>query len=586
MSQNQEIIEARLCAYIDDELDATGRAELEKHLASTPQHQRLIEELRLTSGLVRNLPRESAPPDLAEGFNAQLERSVLLAGVSEDVAAADLKTPRWPQLVAMAAITLLTVGLAVVVYFALPTGAHPPIVQILPHASNTAVALADRDGSVSDEQLRAVPRSTADKRAADEPLADADKLSSENVPSAPAPAAAPEAPLAASSPVAQLPADQLTMANAPVELGRKLLDNENARRAAAGERTAPIVLVMHADDPAAARKALVVYLVQQDIAWEPTQGPAPLGAVAEREEAKDVNRARFRALGGAVASTQPDSSMVPAPAEATGAGGGQANAADGAKQIAAASAGIVATQPTTNPANAPSAFGASAGALATAATQPSFAQASPPVLEKALQEQKEDVSQSHGARFSGAIASAAVAEFSVSCKLSAEQAEALRASLQQPGTTIDPLPGPIAATSNEQNLNKDALAKEQQSIVEQKKLDQVPTDGKAALAPSPVAALPATNPATAPSLDAADSTPAAVPPPALPTGFSDAAAATQNGAAYAAGPATQPAVASAPLLEVVIVVRPTDQPTASSPSPNAPSLTPASPAPAAPTTQQ
>ena len=47
MSQNQEIIEAKLCAYIDGVLDADGRGEIEKHLKSNPQHRRLLPPLLL-----------------------------------------------------------------------------------------------------------------------------------------------------------------------------------------------------------------------------------------------------------------------------------------------------------------------------------------------------------------------------------------------------------------------------------------------------------------------------------------------------------------------------------------------------------
>ena len=45
MSQNQEIIESKLCAYIDGELDPEGRAEIERHLEANPQHRRLLESL-------------------------------------------------------------------------------------------------------------------------------------------------------------------------------------------------------------------------------------------------------------------------------------------------------------------------------------------------------------------------------------------------------------------------------------------------------------------------------------------------------------------------------------------------------------
>src|SRR5438105_2082208 len=104
MSDNpQEIIEAKLCAYVDNELDADGRAEIEKHLEENPHHRRLLEDLRATRDLVRFLPREPAPPELAESFNGQLERSVLLQDIESDAERPALRI-FWPRVFAVAAI--------------------------------------------------------------------------------------------------------------------------------------------------------------------------------------------------------------------------------------------------------------------------------------------------------------------------------------------------------------------------------------------------------------------------------------------------------------------------------------------------
>ena len=115
MSQNQEIIEAKLCAFIDGELDAEGRVEIEKHLEANPQHRRLLESLKATRDLIKWLPREAAPPEVAETLNGQLERSVLLDSDSEF-----LRPNIWPRVMAAAAIILLTAGLGLAVYFTLP----------------------------------------------------------------------------------------------------------------------------------------------------------------------------------------------------------------------------------------------------------------------------------------------------------------------------------------------------------------------------------------------------------------------------------------------------------------------------------
>ncbi len=79
MSNNQEIIEARLAAYVDNELDPSERVEIENHLAQNPQYRGLIEELRGGRDILRGLPREAAPAEFAEAFNSILERNALSA---------------------------------------------------------------------------------------------------------------------------------------------------------------------------------------------------------------------------------------------------------------------------------------------------------------------------------------------------------------------------------------------------------------------------------------------------------------------------------------------------------------------------
>ena len=75
---NTENIEAKLCAYVDGDLDPAGCAEIEQHLATNPQHRQLMVELREQRELLRGLPRAKAPEDMLESVQTQLERSVLL----------------------------------------------------------------------------------------------------------------------------------------------------------------------------------------------------------------------------------------------------------------------------------------------------------------------------------------------------------------------------------------------------------------------------------------------------------------------------------------------------------------------------
>ena len=133
MSQNQEIIEAKLCGYIDNELDPQERVEIEKHLEANPQHRRLLESLKATRDLLKWLPRESAPPEVAETLNGQLERSVLL-----DEGTEALRPGIWPRIFAAAAIILLTAGLGIAVYLTLPKSQN----NAVPYAANTPESAA------------------------------------------------------------------------------------------------------------------------------------------------------------------------------------------------------------------------------------------------------------------------------------------------------------------------------------------------------------------------------------------------------------------------------------------------------------
>jgi hypothetical protein len=126
MPENQEMIEAKLCDYIEGELDAAGKAEIEQHLQSHPEHRELIAHLMQQRTLLRGLPRDAAPSDIADMLNGQLEREALLGQPIEyDKPIATIGARRWPGLSAVAAILLLTAGLAAVVYYVLPSSKPP-----------------------------------------------------------------------------------------------------------------------------------------------------------------------------------------------------------------------------------------------------------------------------------------------------------------------------------------------------------------------------------------------------------------------------------------------------------------------------
>lgn len=66
--------EELLSAYLDDELGAAERAELERHLAAEPRLRDKLAELRDVSQLVRQLPRPAAPAGLREQVLARIGR--------------------------------------------------------------------------------------------------------------------------------------------------------------------------------------------------------------------------------------------------------------------------------------------------------------------------------------------------------------------------------------------------------------------------------------------------------------------------------------------------------------------------------
>src|SRR5580698_6426103 len=126
MPQNQEEIEAKLAAYIDGELDAAGRAEIEKHLQANPQHRTLISDLMQQRELVRSLPRTNAPAEISETLQGQLERSVLLGSGVDAGDDTSMRMSPWPHRGAIAAIVLLTAGLSFLVYKVLPSNKPSP----------------------------------------------------------------------------------------------------------------------------------------------------------------------------------------------------------------------------------------------------------------------------------------------------------------------------------------------------------------------------------------------------------------------------------------------------------------------------
>jgi hypothetical protein len=111
-SDPKEATEAKLCAYLEGELTAAEKVEIEQHLAANPQHRQLLAELAKTRDWMRSIPRENSPVDLGELFQGQVERAMLLDDSAE--MGSGMSINRWPQYLLVAAVTVLMLGLSVV----------------------------------------------------------------------------------------------------------------------------------------------------------------------------------------------------------------------------------------------------------------------------------------------------------------------------------------------------------------------------------------------------------------------------------------------------------------------------------------
>jgi len=138
MADDVEQIEAKLCAFVDGLLGPADHAEIEQHLAANPSHTALVQDLMAQRQMLRRLPRESAPPDLTEILQSQLEREALLAANMFEESPPFLRIRRWPQLLAAAAIVALALGLGTIVYLVLPP-AHPVASIVAPPPDNPVV---------------------------------------------------------------------------------------------------------------------------------------------------------------------------------------------------------------------------------------------------------------------------------------------------------------------------------------------------------------------------------------------------------------------------------------------------------------
>src|SRR2546421_1278503 len=153
---NTEQIEAKLCAYVDGELDAAGRAEIEAHLEANPQHRQLLADLVAQRDMLRALPRAKAPDDLYDAFQSQLERSVLLDRREPDAHVAG-RINRAPQYFAAAAVLALAIGLAAVIYLVVLPDRNKPAKNYAPMPTSMPATVQPETPTTSFAAAQATP---------------------------------------------------------------------------------------------------------------------------------------------------------------------------------------------------------------------------------------------------------------------------------------------------------------------------------------------------------------------------------------------------------------------------------------------
>ena len=142
-------VESALSAYLDDELSAEERVEVEARLASDPQLASVLAEVRETREALRTMPWQDPP----EGFLDGLVESVRArdsevdehAGSAVVVDMESRRRPRWVRYVAGGAVAA-----ALTVAFALPSGDDAtPTLEEFGNAHLAEAALTDPIGRVA-----------------------------------------------------------------------------------------------------------------------------------------------------------------------------------------------------------------------------------------------------------------------------------------------------------------------------------------------------------------------------------------------------------------------------------------------------
>jgi len=285
MADESENIEARLAAYIDGDLPASDRADIEQYLASNPAHAALIAELREQRARLANLPREKAPAEIMDHLQQHLERHALLDESADDSVA--LRGSWWPQLTAVAAMLVLAAGLGLLVYQVLPGGGKAEKLVLGPNVVKGFEKLPGVDEAATEpaeDQKDLAQQNTANEAPVPlppEPAAPrmeqarvaADAATQPSIAAAPAPQDAAMATMAKAgatpaTPGVDRPRDYVE------ELAAKLQDQAQRKDSSAAAPHG--TLTVTSDDPAMSGALIASYLAQNSITFDvPTAALAP-----------------------------------------------------------------------------------------------------------------------------------------------------------------------------------------------------------------------------------------------------------------------------------------------------------------------
>jgi hypothetical protein len=353
---NTENIEAKLCAFVDGELDEAGRAEIEQHLVANPQHRQLMQELMKQRALLRELPRVKAPEDLLESVQNQMERSVLLDADTSGRGVAG-RISRWPQFFAAAAVLVLAAGLVAVIVFVLPNHNRPP--QDYAILTRTTTLPVDPAGPPAPAEIKSgVDDSALARREAKKDIFDKGGASDQ---------------LAMKGERASKSGEEKVFKNifADSEVDRAVAEKLTQTP---GVPDKSMLVVVSSDDPSATNREVQQYLQSNGIRWENVAEPMP----PPLEQNQVVSPSRMQSVdrvlkNGKSMASPPLEQRAPADAKRNIAAGNKSAAAEG---VPSAPAAIPATEQPgveTNPAQSQAKSYATASGSAAAiapSTQP------------------------------------------------------------------------------------------------------------------------------------------------------------------------------------------------------------------------